>query len=67
LITLDSGFADIRTYWPDQYAGLIVLRLKQQDKVHVLKIISRLIAVLSREPLEGYLWIVEEERIRIRG
>ena len=67
LLTLDSGFANIRAYQPDQYAGVIVLRLKQQDKLHVLKTVSRLIAAFNREPLEGHLWIVEEGRIRIRG
>ncbi|MCX6045911.1 MAG: DUF5615 family PIN-like protein [Chloroflexi bacterium] len=32
ILTLDIDFADIRTYPPGQYAGLIVLRVKQQDK-----------------------------------
>ena len=67
LITLDTGFADIRAYPPDQYVGLIVLRLRRQDKHYVLRVLTHLMDVLSREPLEGHLWIVEEERIRIRG
>lgn len=67
LLTLDTDFADIRTYPPARYAGLVVLRLKRQDKLHVLEILARLLPVLSREPLSGCLWIVEEERIRIRG
>lgn len=29
LITLDSDFADIRAYPPDQYPGIIVLRLNR--------------------------------------
>ena len=32
LITLDTDFADIRAYPPEKYAGLIVLRLRRQDK-----------------------------------
>ncbi|MCD6289538.1 MAG: DUF5615 family PIN-like protein [Anaerolineae bacterium] len=51
LITLDTGFTDIRTYPPDQYAGLIVLRLKRQDKRHVLAIVARLATKLSEESL----------------
>lgn len=40
LITLDLDFADIRTYPPSEYAGLVVLRLRRQDKPHVLNILS---------------------------
>jgi predicted nuclease of predicted toxin-antitoxin system len=67
LVTLDTDFADIRSYPPGEYPGLIVLRLKRQDKLHVLEIIARLKEALSSEALEGYLWIVEEGRVRIRG
>ncbi|MCR4407815.1 MAG: DUF5615 family PIN-like protein [Anaerolineae bacterium] len=67
LITLDIDFADIRAYPPAQFSGLIVLRLHRQDKPHVLEVIERLIPLLSREPLECLLWIVEETRLRIRG
>lgn len=67
LITLDTDFADIRAFPPKQYYGLIVLRLKRHDKTYVRQILSRLIRKLSTEPLERRLWIVEENRIRIRG
>jgi len=67
LITLDTDFADIRAYPPAQFPGLIVLRLHRQDKPHVLKVIERLIPLLSSEPLEHLLWIVEETRLRVRG
>jgi len=67
LITLDTDFADIRAYPPVQFPGLIVLRLHRQDKPHVLEVIERLTPLLSSEPLEHLLWIVEETRVRIRG
>jgi len=66
LVTLDLDFADIRAYPPSEYPGLVVLRLKQQDKPHVLGVFGRLVGVFQEEPVEGSLWIVEEERIRIR-
>jgi predicted nuclease of predicted toxin-antitoxin system len=66
LITLDTDFADIRSYPPDQHSGLIVLRLKRQDKIHVIQAIKRLVEAAFPEPVEGRLWIVEENRIRIR-
>jgi predicted nuclease of predicted toxin-antitoxin system len=66
LVTLDTDFADIRTYPPSDYPGLIVMRLKQSDKPHVLEIMTRLLPLLKFEPLKGHLWIVEEERVRTR-
>jgi predicted nuclease of predicted toxin-antitoxin system len=67
LVTLDLDFADIRNYPPAEFPGLIVLRLRQQDKPYVLDLFRRLMQVLHQEPIEGRLWIVEENRIRIRG
>jgi len=67
LVTLDIDFADIRAYPPEQYFGLVVLRLRRPDKAHVLFIINRIIKLIDEEPLQGNLWIVEEDRIRIRG
>jgi predicted nuclease of predicted toxin-antitoxin system len=66
LVTLDLDFADIRTYPPAHYAGVVVLRLQHQDKPHVLEVCARVIPLLSQEPLAQRLWIVEENRIRIR-
>ena len=66
LITLDTDFSDIRSYPPEHCSGLIVLRLRQQDKTHVLGLFQRLVPMFSAEPLAGRLWLVEEERVRIR-
>lgn len=67
LLTLDTDFADIRKYPPEDYSGLIIFRLNKQDKPYVLAIVNRLIGLFQKEPLEHHLWIVEEERIRISG
>ena len=66
LLTLDLDFSDIRAYPPEQYAGLVVLRLNRQDKPRVLQVIARLILVFAVEEPKGHLWIVEEDRVRIR-
>ncbi len=66
IVTLDLDFADIRAYPPRDFAGLIVLRLKQQDKPHVLKVVEQLLKTLQSESPEKKLWIVGERRIRIR-
>jgi len=65
-ITLDVGFADIRSYPPKEYQGLVVLRLGRQDKGHVLQVCARLLRPLASQPLSGHLWIVEDNRIRVR-
>jgi predicted nuclease of predicted toxin-antitoxin system len=67
LVTLDMDFSDIRHYPPAEFPGLIVLRLRQHDKPHVLDVLLRLLQLLHQEPIAGHLWIVEENRIRIRG
>jgi len=67
LITLDKDFADIRTYPPEDFAGIMILRLKQQDKPKILEIVKKLLTLLPAHPIEQHLWIVEERRIRIRG
>jgi predicted nuclease of predicted toxin-antitoxin system len=67
LITLDLDFSDVRSYPPQEYSGLVVLRLRRQDKPHVLETIERLVPLLEREQIERRLWIVEENRIRVRG
>jgi predicted nuclease of predicted toxin-antitoxin system len=67
LITLDIGFTDIRTYPPADYAGFIVFRLKRQDNHHVLNIVRKILPTLETEKPAGYLWIAEENRIRIRS
>jgi predicted nuclease of predicted toxin-antitoxin system len=67
LITIDTDFADIRAYPPQHYPGIIVLRLKRQDKFTVLQVIAKILPTLATEPLTGQLWIVEDRRIRIRS
>jgi predicted nuclease of predicted toxin-antitoxin system len=66
LVTLDLDFADIRTDPPAHCAGVVVLRLQRHDKPHVLEVFARVTPLLSQEPLAQRLWIVEENRIRIR-
>ncbi|MDE0417298.1 MAG: DUF5615 family PIN-like protein [bacterium] len=66
IVTLDMDFADIRTYPPDAYPGLVVFRPSNQSREHVLRIGTRLLNVLTGATLAGRLWIVEDSRIRVR-
>jgi len=66
LVTLDLDFADIRTYPPAGHPGMIVLRVGNQSRPHILQVMSRIVALLEKEPITGRLWIVSEAGVRIR-
>jgi len=66
-LTLDLGVADIRRYPPSDYHGLIVLRPRHQSLGAIHALVTGLINELPREPLIGYVWIVEPGRIRLHG
>ena len=67
LVTLDVDFANLRASDPRSSSGVIVIRLAGQDKHRTLDAMARTLPVLEREPLAKRLWIVEENRIRIRA
>jgi predicted nuclease of predicted toxin-antitoxin system len=67
LVTLDTDFSDIRSYPPEEFSGIIVLRVRIQAKHHVIKVFRNIIPLIDTEPLMRHLWIVEETRVRIRG
>ena len=66
LLTLDTGFADIRSYPPREFPGLIVFRLKWQSRKHLLRVLPQVLGLLNTEPLAGQLWVVDERRVRVR-
>ena len=67
IVTLDKDFADIRTYPPDQFAGIIVFRPSSQTIPVLERLTNLVIGLLAQEPLVGYLWIVEDTRVRVRS
>jgi predicted nuclease of predicted toxin-antitoxin system len=66
LVTLDLDFADVRAYPPGTHPGIVVLRSASQDKQSLVSLTQRLIPILAKRPPEGQLWIVEQNRIRVR-
>lgn len=67
IVTLDYDFSDIITYPPETTEGIIVLRAKEQSKEAVLNRVRNVLPRLTENFYPGQLWIVEENRIRIRG
>jgi len=53
LVTLDLDFANIRAYPPGEHTGIIVLRVKRQDKATVLASVRRLTTALTRRNPSG--------------
>ena len=66
LVTQDLDFADIRTYPPEQYPGIVVLRLAHQARERLLEVGASLLEALAGSSPAGQIWIVEDSRVRIR-
>lgn len=67
ILTLDRGFADITAYPPGRHPGIVLLRPADQYKGTVLALIKKLCLAFKQRSVAGSLWIVEPDRIRIRG
>lgn len=65
LVTLDGGFADICTYPPAEYPGIVVLQPSSYAKPAVVALVTQLVALCERHPLRGKLWILQQDGLRI--
>lgn len=69
LVLLNGDFADITTYPPWQYKGIIALQVRNHPEV-IPSLMRRLKGYLAthleRSTYEGRLFLVEAHRIRIR-
>ena len=69
LISLNSDFADIVTYPPAKYKGIIALQVRNHPEV-IPHLMERLKTYLSTHDDEGHypgkLFLVEMHRIRVR-
>ena len=69
LVSLNGDFADIATYPPSQYKGIIALQVRNHPEV-IPSLVQRLTDYLAHHPemstYQGRLLAVEAHRIRIR-
>lgn len=69
LLSLNGDFADIVTYPPKDYKGIVALQIHNHPEI-LPQLMNRLMAHLSLQPLmndyRGKLLVVEVNRIRIR-
>ncbi len=66
LITLDLDFSNLQVYPCQSHAGIVILRTRTQDKSTLVAILRRLIPVFQEKSPQQQLWIVENDRIRVR-
>ncbi len=67
MVTADMDFSDIRAYPPQDHEGIIVLRVINQSRPHVIDVFEKIVLLLKSEPIRNRLWIIEENVVRIRG
>lgn len=66
LVTFDLDFSDLRTYQPANYSGIVIFKARTQAKSAILKLVTRFLQLLETQPLQGCLWILQENGLRIR-
>ena len=70
LLSLNGDFADIVSYPPADYKGIIALQVRNHPEA-IPQLVSRLIGFISSHPdrqyFVGKLLLIEPHRIRIRG
>jgi predicted nuclease of predicted toxin-antitoxin system len=66
LLTLDKGFADIRTYPPGTHPGMLVLRLPDESAASVRAAVTELVAHHRLAELAGTVTVLQHGRLRIR-
>jgi predicted nuclease of predicted toxin-antitoxin system len=65
LVTLDLDFANPFTFPPEQFAGIVVLRLPRRPTgADIVAATGGLVRALARQSVGGKLWIVTPTRLR---
>jgi predicted nuclease of predicted toxin-antitoxin system len=66
LVTLDMDFSDIRAYPPGSHDGIWVLRPRTQTFRAITALIEAGLKLSASERVQGQLWVIDENRVRIR-
>jgi len=69
LLSLNGDFADIVTYPPKKYKGIVALQMRNHSEIlpHLMRRLTAYLAAHSAmEHYQGKLFVVELDRIRIR-
>ena len=66
LVTADKGFRDVRTYIPETYVGIILLRAAIESRRRYIALAQALVHSVRLEEVSGCLVVVTPRGIRIR-
>lgn len=66
LVTADKGFADVRQYAPESYAGIILFQSTVESRRRYLALAEATARTLKLERLSGCLLVVTPSRVRIQ-
>jgi len=66
LVTLDLDFSDIRTYPPQNFPGIIILRPRYQSTLQIMALLETMLSFIDKEMVDRSLWVVEPHGLRIR-
>lgn len=67
IITHDKDFGDILSYPLKEHSGVILIRLRVPTPNNTRQAISRVLAAVPKERMQGQVVVVEDWRIRISG
>jgi predicted nuclease of predicted toxin-antitoxin system len=65
-LTMDKGIANVRSYPPNQFVGIVLFRPKSQGRGETLTFVRRHLPALLAADMAGHLLVVTESGIRIR-
>ena len=66
LLTMDKGIANVQTYPPAAYAGIVLLRPRTSGRAALITFLRRHVAELIESELSGHLVVVTHGGIRRR-
>lgn len=65
LISFDRGFSNVIQHPPEATPGIVVIRLRDQTLPRIRRVATTVGALLTTEPIQGRLWVIDESRLRI--
>jgi predicted nuclease of predicted toxin-antitoxin system len=65
-LTMDKGIADVRSYPPEQYCGLVLFRPPASGRGTVSKFVRQHLPHLQEQQLKGHLFVISRSVIRKR-
>jgi predicted nuclease of predicted toxin-antitoxin system len=66
ILTHDQHFADILTYPPEEYSGIIRIKIHPPTSHAIIKALKDFLPQISRDKLDKKLVILEKEGFRLR-